>query len=247
MDARKILFQIYWKMQAVIAPTLRYSQYLYEDTLRANVPSAGAWLDLGCGHQILPAWRVAQEKEIAASCNFIVGLDYDLPSLSKHETILYRVRGDASGLPFRANTFDLVSANMVVEHLDAPARQFAEIHRILKPGGRFIFHTPNTLGYTTLCARLLSNSFKKKLVYLLEGRKGEDIFPAYYRANSESRIRQLAQSTGFHIEKIKLIVSSAEAAIVPPIAVLELLWIRMLMTRSLRKFRVNIIAILEKT
>ena len=37
-----------------------------------------------------------------------------------------------------------------LEHLYTPATQFREISRILRPGGVFIFHTPNRRGYLTI-------------------------------------------------------------------------------------------------
>ena len=38
-------------------------------------------------------------------------------------------------LPFRAATFDVVTANLVFEHLAHPAPALAELARVLKPGG----------------------------------------------------------------------------------------------------------------
>ena len=108
-----------------------------------------------------------------------------------------------SQIPLRDNTFDLITANMVVEHLDDPVRQFQEILRVLKPQGLFIFHTPNVYGYTTLASILIPDFLKGKLVYLIQGRKEEDIFKTFYRANSSSKIRYLAGTTGFTIEEIK--------------------------------------------
>ena len=45
---------------------------------------------------------------------------------------------------FPAASFDLVTAWAVFEHLHAPDRHFAEIARILVPGGRFVFLVTNS-------------------------------------------------------------------------------------------------------
>ncbi|MBI1318951.1 MAG: methyltransferase domain-containing protein [Candidatus Hydrogenedens sp.] len=47
-------------------------------------------------------------------------------------------RLDAETLPFPAASFDLVYSWGVIHHSERPERIIAEIHRVLKPGGRFI-------------------------------------------------------------------------------------------------------------
>lgn len=47
-------------------------------------------------------------------------------------------RFDAETLPYPDVTFDLVYSWGVIHHSEDPARIVAEIHRVLKPGGRFI-------------------------------------------------------------------------------------------------------------
>ncbi len=218
----------------------------WEDILNKNSNRDSVWLDLGCGHQLLPSWRFEEEQILVQQCKTLIGLDFDFDSLKKHRTIYDRIRGDISYLPFADESFDLVTSNMVFEHLDNPQVQLTEIYRILKPGGTLIFHTPNTLGYTTIMAKLIPEAIKEKLVYLLQGRKDEDVFPAYYKVNSKSKIEKLAQRTGFRTKKIKMIVSSAQFVVIPPIVIFELLWIRLLMTKPFKCLRTNIIAFLEK-
>ncbi|MGH9838065.1 MAG: hypothetical protein ACREEM_04700, partial [Blastocatellia bacterium] len=75
------MLHCYWAMQRVIAPTLKYSQYLYEDVLKAHVGPETIWLDIGCGHQVLPDWRTEDEQRLVSGCKILVGVDYDLHSL----------------------------------------------------------------------------------------------------------------------------------------------------------------------
>ena len=243
---RRELYEIYWKIRRVITPTLRHSQSIYEDVLNSHVKPEMKWLDLGCGHQVLPLWREEEEKRLVASCGTIVGIDYDLPSLRKHCTISLRVRGDVNTLPFKDSYFDLVTANMVVEHLAAPAIQFREIHRILKTGGIFLFHTPNAVGYPSIMTKLTPENLKHKLIYLLDGRKEEDVFETHYKANTRNQITSLAEMVGFEVRKIRMTVSDAVFALVPPVAIPELAYIKMLMMPRFETLRPDIIATLKK-
>jgi len=45
--------------------------------------------------------------------------------------------------PFEENSFDIVIAEHVIEHLDDVIKTLEEIHRILKPGGRFYMEVPH--------------------------------------------------------------------------------------------------------
>ena len=245
--SRQVLYKLYWKLQAALAPGLTDSQQDYEAVLDRCAAGELRWLDVGCGHHLLPAWRLEQEKELVGRTTFLVGVDTDPLSLSKHRTIANRVRANIGRLPFADGAFNLVTANMVFEHLDDPPSQLREIARVLAPGGRLIFHTPNKYGYATLAAKLIPGSFKGRLVYMLQRRKEEDVFPAFYRINSTDDISRIARRAGFGIEEIRQSNSCAQLIVVPPLAVLELLWLRFLMTSAGRALRPNLIAILQKS
>ena len=246
MDVRPRLFNIYWTIRRFIAPHLQYSQYFYETVLKRHVNPAVDWIELGCGHSILPSWRRMEELQLIKNCRAIFGIDYDLQSLKAHSTISKKLRGDITKLPFRGKSFDLVTANMVVEHLDDPDSQFREINRILRPKGIFLFHTPNAYGYGVLLSRLVPESLKGKLIQIVEGREEHDIFETHYAANTEKGIRTLAQNSGFEVIEMHFLVTDAIFAIFPPLAALELLWIRLLMTGPFRNLRTNIIVALRK-
>jgi SAM-dependent methyltransferase len=242
---REVLYEIYWKVRSFLAPSLEYAQFFYEEALFNQVTGDKFWLDLGCGHQLLSPWRQSCEDELVSQCRHVTGLDLSHDALRTHPSIRQRVTGDISHLPFNAQSFDLVTANMVVEHLADPLGQFCEIRRVLKPGGRFVFHTPNAWGYFGIGRRLMHRRLNYWLISLLDGRPREDVFPIQYKANTAARIAKIACMSGFKVQRIRMIVSSPVFAIVPPLMIVELLWLRLLMLKPFKRWRTNIIAELK--
>ena len=144
------------------------------------------------------------------------------------------MRGDIGSLPFRDESFDLVTANTVVEHLADPERQFREIGRVLRPGGTLLLHTPNALGYPTMIGRLVPETIKGVLIRALDSRPPEDVFPYSLPRQHQTRVEANGRSRR----------TDAMFALVPPMAAVELMVIRLLMTRPQRGFRSNLIAAL---
>jgi ubiquinone/menaquinone biosynthesis C-methylase UbiE len=232
--------------QRLIVPDLRYSQLLYEEALDRRLGAGMSWLDVGCGHGVLPPWRGAAERALVERAYRVVGIDLDWEGLLAHSHINSKVYGDAAALPFPAESFDIVTANMVLEHLEHPAQQFREITRVLRPGGLFVFLTPNARGYLARIARLVPESFKPWLLRVLEGRRSEDVFPTHYRANTTDRIAALCAETGLLTEACERITTVPQFARVLPLAILELMFIRLLSRPFAAELRPNLLGVLRK-
>jgi ubiquinone/menaquinone biosynthesis C-methylase UbiE len=249
MTLRPTFEKFYARSKEVLAPGLKSSQWAYREMLFAGINEETNWLDLGCGHQLFPKWMDTWEKDqqvLSARSKTFVGIDYDLRSLREHGALKNRVRGDIERLPFKNQSFDLITANVVLEHVKDPIAVLKEVHRVLKPGGRFIFHTPNLLGYTTTAARLLPDTVKLKIVPYLQARPEADVFPTFYRFNTEARVKTLAAEQGFAVNKLEAVETSAQTVMLGPIVVFELLWIRLLRFQLLKSLRTNLIAVLKK-
>ncbi len=107
------------------------------------LPIAVAWLegresvlDVGCGEG-----QIAR-RAVEIGCEKVVGLD---PTAGQVAVARRRgggpayVRAGAGSLPVASATFDAVVACLVFEHIDAVDDALAEIARVLRPGGRFVF------------------------------------------------------------------------------------------------------------
>jgi len=93
-------------------------------------------LDIGCGTGIF--------IQFLKRYGHVVGLDFSTDALDfcRQRGCSELVRGDGSILPFGANTFDLLTANDLVEHLDDDLAALREFLRVLKPGGRVFLFVP---------------------------------------------------------------------------------------------------------
>jgi SAM-dependent methyltransferase len=95
-------------------------------------------LDLGC--------RTGALTQHYAAGNEVTGVDVDRAALEQAverlgiETVWADVE---EGLPFEDETFDVIVAGELMEHLADPAAAVANIRRVLRPGGRFVGSVPN--------------------------------------------------------------------------------------------------------
>jgi SAM-dependent methyltransferase len=143
-----------------------------------------------------------------------------------------KVCADIQRLPLASAVFDLVSANMVIEHVSAPERLFAEVARVLRPGGRFLVHTPNATGYTTRLTKLIPPPLRPRVARLLQGRQADDVYPTHYRANTRDALHSLARASGFEVAALETINSSPQLYRVPVLGRLEDQWLRLLRSRA---------------
>lgn len=236
-------------MASVLTPGLRNSQHTYANYLEEYINAGERWLDLGCGHQILPEWMPLSDKRaegLVKRAHLAVGVDVDPISLRKHGQLRHKVRANVTDLPFKEGSFSLATANMVVEHLEDPKGFLQEVHRVLQCEGLLILHTPNLLSYGTLAAFLLPPALKKRLIRYLEGREEEEVFRTFYRLNTKRAIRALAKESGFEVVQLCMVESTPETIMLGPLVVFELLLIRLLRLSVLEAFRSNIVAVLRK-
>lgn len=99
-------------------------------------------LDIGCGDGVL-AWLIYRRNKAK-----IIGIDTDKDSLKAARKELKArgakvkfVQASAYQLPFKTNSFDVVVATEIIEHLAKPETMLQEISRVLKPQGQSIITT----------------------------------------------------------------------------------------------------------
>jgi SAM-dependent methyltransferase len=150
-------------------------------------------LDAGCGHAAPLLLNLAPHVGRAIGVN--VGT-------AKPPGMEY-IQADLAHMGLHQESVDLVVSRSVLEHLPVPLDVFRELHRILRPGGRFVFLTPNRWDYASLAALAIPHPLHPVLVRRLTDRKEWNTFPTFYRANTNRAIRRLARQCGFEVESIR--------------------------------------------
>jgi len=148
-------------------------------------------LDVGCGTGTMLTYL--------KSFGDAEGVDIDEEAIGYcRERGLEGVRlGEAANLPYDAASFDLVTALDVVEHLDDDEAAFAEIRRVLRPGGQLLVTVP--------AHRFLWGD--------------QDEVNQHKRRYVAAELRQRLVATGFEIQRL----SYMNALLFPPIAAARLL------------------------
>ena len=244
---RRRLINAYYASLKVVCPGLRNSQFVYREALEEVVRPGIRWLDLGCGHQLFPDWMpdgLSAQLALVNRCGGVFGVD--AADFRPHAVGLEKVAADVEQLPFADETFSLVTANMVVEHVRNPERLLREVRRVLAPGGLFLFHTPNARYFEVAIARHMPAPVMKGVASFLDGRGGDDIFPTHYRLNKADDIRRLATKSGLVTRSIRHVECTAQGVMLGPLVILELLVIRTLRLPIFEDYRSDLLVVLEK-
>jgi SAM-dependent methyltransferase len=147
----------------------------FERLIRESVTPRTVLLEAGCGRGAETLRRLAGEVRTA------IGIDLVDFSSPVRDPAVHLCKNDVCGMALRDASVDVVVARSVMEHLAHPGAAYAEAARVLKPGGRFLFLTPQLWDYGSVCARAIPNRFHPFVVKKVEGRDEQDTFPVHYR------------------------------------------------------------------
>jgi len=163
------------------------------ESLRRVLPASGARiLEVGAGE--------------GALCERLMRTGHDVLACDRHPEH-FRLPGvecrkvDGSlALPFGAADFDVVLAVEVAEHMESHRSFFDEVARVLKPGGAFVFTTPNVLSLKSRAIFLFSGYFYS-FDPLPVGRS-RDLPPPHISPFTLDRYRYLLSQSGLTVEAV---------------------------------------------
>jgi ubiquinone/menaquinone biosynthesis C-methylase UbiE len=228
-------------------PGYRGPKRVYEDVLNEQIDNDTVWLDIGCGRRLCGDETL--NAELPRRARLVVGCDRD-PHLSRHSSIENLVLCDAAALPFRHGAFNLVTASMVLEHLEKPDVVFAEVARISQPRSAFVVFTPNRFNYAMVIASVTPFWFhvlwKKLSHYFARGEWrdfDDDLFPTWYRANTRGRLRRLMGKAAFDEAQLQYLSLAHSFGFIRPLYALSLLFERLIDRFRLDRLKADILGV----
>jgi len=135
-------------------------------------------LELGTGNGILLPSLSFLGKEV-------IGLDIiqqlgEIRRLISAEGLMNcrLIRADAEHLPFRTDTFNIIVAASVLDHLISPEKSIVEVSRILKPGAELVFSVETggpwqMLLFPFVARERISNKLKRWVKLILRAERIE--------------------------------------------------------------------------
>ncbi len=159
----------------------------------------GAVLDIGCGGGI---GRNNQfQQAIKAASSTFWGLEPDrsiVPEPGLFDEFQYATM-ESSDLPDAS--IDIAYSSMVMEHVEKPIEFLSTLARALKPGGVYLFVTPNARSFVPGMTKLMHRIGADELTLRLVRRKqqiDEYHYPVQFRCNTPGEISRIAEQTGYN-------------------------------------------------
>lgn len=193
-EQRQLTFKRRYKQET---PAWDDSMVLLTTLVRQRLCGGESVIDFGCGRG---NFVIDELRDLFSS---VQGFDVSAEATRGNTTCQHIQIGGGEGLPFAAESANVVLSLWVFEHLAKPAEVLAEIYRVLVPGGFVAFVTPNKHSLLISLRRILSDNTARRLLKMFYGREEEDAFPVYYRANTVSGIVSLAREAGFIPEVVQ--------------------------------------------
>jgi ubiquinone/menaquinone biosynthesis C-methylase UbiE len=210
------------------------------DAIRTHFPAGGVVLDVGCG-------KSSPVTGYRRQARLIVGTDIDLGEIASNHDFDALVASDGARLPFADGRFDLLLSKTAIEHMAHPDEFFAGVHRVLKPGGVFIWATSNLHSLPILVSRFTPIGIHRWVYRRLFGKSLQiEQFPTLYRANTERVADRQLVASGFRKLSLRKASWPLYFAVSRPVFRLMLPVHRWLDRAGLQLLQVHLIGVYQK-
>ncbi len=213
------------------------------ELIRDLAPPGGRVLDFGCG----PGNRTSEF--LGGAFARADGLDVDPDArFNPHLRRVDVYHGGAWPVP--PESYDAVVADYVLEHLDRPAETMRQLARALKPGGLFLFRTPNLWHYVAIFSAATPHRLHLLLANRLRRRAAgsHDPYPTRYRINTPRAVRSLCRGAELEEVELRMIEKNPSYGMASRALFLTFLFYERLVNAfpGLSRFRANILGAFRK-
>jgi len=208
----------------------------------AHIPLGSTILEVGAGPS-------NDTSRFLASLGRVSGLDVD-PAVRSNAYLADAFVLDTDRYPFADGCFDACVSNYVLEHIADPGSHLSEINRVLRPGGAYLFRTPNRHHYVALVSRWtphwIHTAVANRLRHLPED--APDPYPTYYRLNSPRAIRRAAARSGLGVRELRMVEKEPSYGMASrPLFVTFMLYERVVNSSAVfAPLRANVFGLLER-
>jgi SAM-dependent methyltransferase len=222
-----------------INPDWEDSVSIYRNYIDKNTDISTRILDFGCGH-------VDFMKSVYSRTVYVYGIEPNIHTLHKNITIKNKVVGVAEYIPFPDDFFDFAVSAWVVEHIENTTKVFSDINRVLKPGGKLVFLTPNSWNYITWINRSVPNSMHEFLTRSLYGREERDTYSVRYKMNSIAKMDFILSNLGFKKDQVMFNGDPSYISFNRPLFMLSCFIEKLLDLKYLDFTKVHVIGVYQK-
>ena len=174
------------------------SMSVYHDLITRAIEPDMTVLDVGCGRGAISPYPWHQHSNVK-----LWGIDPDPTAAENPHLESFTLLTDDPNWNLPSGTVDLAIARYVLEHVDDPTAFFRNLSRVLKPGGKFIFLTPNRWHPAMIASHWLPYGLKQRILALTKRAEPHDVFPTWYRLNSARAVKQAAERCGLEIADLR--------------------------------------------
>ena len=206
-----------------------------------HIPPRSKILEIGAG-------PTNQTSKFLSQIGELHGVDID-PDVSANSALRTTNRIENDHYPFLDHSFDACVSNYVLEHVEYPDAHLAEVKRVLKPGGTYVFRTPNRYHYVAIISSHTPLWFHRLIANRLRNlpRDAHDPYPTFYRFNDERKMTAAAKQIGMEIVEFHLVEKEPSYGMSSRLMFLLLMGYERTVNFSekLRSFRSNILAVFK--
>jgi len=157
-------------------------------------------LDIGCNNA---EFTLKISQVLKASVCFGIELERENARVAQARGVKVVISDANKPFAFRDDSFDIITANQIIEHLYDTDNFFREIHRVLKKGGEAIISSPNLCSWHNVFFMLLGMQPPgMQLVGVQAGNFLEGLEThGHIKLFSPRAIKNISRLYGFTIEK----------------------------------------------